>query len=75
MFEELTAWLIEPDRLTPRGFCLFYKPGLSWTYAFFDAGIALAYFIIPLALVVIALCRRDLVFRPLLWLFASFSLL
>jgi signal transduction histidine kinase len=40
-----------------------------------DAGIALAYFSIPVALGAIARRRRDLVFRPLLFLFATFILL
>jgi hypothetical protein len=52
-----------------------WDPGLIWTYALSDAGIALAYFSIPVALIVIARQRRDLVFRPLLWLFAAFILL
>jgi signal transduction histidine kinase/ActR/RegA family two-component response regulator len=40
-----------------------------------DALIGLAYFSIPVALVIVARRRSDLVFRPLLWLFAAFILL
>ena len=75
MFKALDQWLFDSTGLTAHGFCLLWEPGLIWTYAISDTGIALAYFSIPLALVVIARRRRDLVFRPLLWLFAAFILL
>ena len=52
-----------------------WQPGLIWTYALSDTGIALAYFSIPAMLAVIARRRSDLVFRPLLWLFAAFIML
>jgi signal transduction histidine kinase len=75
MFNDLGDWLFNPSGLTPHGFCLLWEPGLVWTYALSDAGIALAYFSIPVALGVIARRRSDLVFRPLLFLFATFILL
>ena len=75
MFKALDQWLFDSTGLTAHGFCLLWEPGLIWTYAISDTGIALAYFSIPLALAVIARRRRDLVFRPLLWLFAAFILL
>jgi len=75
MFNDLSDWLFSPSGLTAHGFCLLWQPGLIWTYAISDAGIALAYFSIPVALGVIARRRRDLVFRPLLVLFAAFILL
>ena len=75
MLESISRWLSDPNGVTPHGFCLLWQPGLLWTYALSDAGIALAYFSIPAALAVIARRRRDLVFRPLLWLFAAFILL
>jgi signal transduction histidine kinase len=75
MIEAISRWLSDPNGLTPHGFCLLWEPGLIWTYALSDAAIALAYFSIPLTLGVIARRRRDLVFRPLLWLFAAFILL
>ena len=71
----LVDWLFDPSGLTPHGFCLLWEPGLIWTYALSDAVIGLAYFSIPVALVIVARRRSDLVFRPLLWLFASFILL
>jgi signal transduction histidine kinase/ActR/RegA family two-component response regulator len=71
----LVGWLFDPSGLTPHGFCLLWEPGLIWTYALSDAVIGLAYFSIPAALIVVARRRSDLVFRPLLWLFAAFILL
>lgn len=75
MFDAINQWLFNSSSLTAHGFCLLWDPALIWTYAISDAGIALAYFSIPVALIVIARQRRDLVFRPLLWLFATFILL
>ena len=75
MFSALSNWLFDSSGLTPHGFCLLWQPGLIWTYALSDAGIGLAYFSIPVALAVIARRRSDLVFRPILWLFAAFILL
>ncbi|WP_036294219.1 ATP-binding protein [Methylosinus sp. PW1] len=71
----LSEWLFGVDNLTPHGFCLLWEPGLIWLFAISDGLIALAYFSIPLALVIIGQRRADLVFRPLLWLFAAFILL
>ncbi len=67
--------LFDPAGLTPHGFCLLWEPGLIWAYALSDSAIALAYFSIPVVLLVIARERSDLVFRPLLYLFAAFILL
>jgi PAS domain S-box-containing protein len=75
MAETLASWLLDPAGLTPHGFCLLWEPGLIWTYALSDAGIAVAYFTIPAALAVFARRRGDLVFQPMVWLFASFILL
>jgi PAS domain S-box-containing protein len=69
------SWLFDPTGLTPHGFCLLWEPGLIWTYAIADIVIGFAYFTIPVALAIIARRRRDLVFRPVFWLFAAFILL
>ncbi len=66
----LADWLFDSSGLTPHGFCLLWEPGLIWTYALSDTVIGLAYFSIP-----VARRRGDLVFRPVLWLFAAFILL
>jgi len=75
MFAAIDQWLFDSTGLTAHGFCLLWQPGLIWTYALSDAGIALAYFSIPVMLGIIARKRRDLVFRPLLLMFAAFILL
>ena len=73
--EILSSWLFGPIGLTPHGFCLLWEPGLIWIYAVSDIVIGLAYFSIPLALAIIAHRRRDLIFRPLFFLFAAFIFL
>jgi signal transduction histidine kinase/CheY-like chemotaxis protein len=75
MLSDLGKWLFDSSGLTAHGFCLLWEPGLIWTYAISDTVTALAYFSIPATLLVVARQRRDLVFRPLLWLFAAFILL
>jgi signal transduction histidine kinase/CheY-like chemotaxis protein len=75
MLSALGEWLFDSSGLTAHGFCLLWEPGLIWTYSISDTVIALAYFCIPATLLVVARRRRDLVFRPLLWLFAAFILL
>ena len=75
MFNAVNDWLFDASGLTAHGFCLLWQPGLIWTYALSDTGIALAYFSIPAMLAIIARRRSDLVFRPLLRMFAAFILL
>ena len=75
MLSDLGNWLFDSSGLTAHGFCLLWEPGLIWTYAISDTIIALSYFSIPAMLLVVARQRHDLVFRPLLWLFAAFILL
>jgi PAS domain S-box-containing protein len=75
MSSNLAQWLFNPSGLTAHGFCLLWEPSLIWTYAVSDIGIGLAYFSIPLALAFVAHRRRDVIFRPLFWLFAAFILL
>jgi signal transduction histidine kinase/CheY-like chemotaxis protein len=75
MLSALSEWLFDTYGLAPHGYCLLWEPGLIWLYTISDAVIALAYFSIPLALAVVGKRRGDLVFRPLLWLFAAFILL
>src|SRR5579862_8856922 len=75
MWNSLARWLADPTGLTPHGYCLLWDPGLIWTYAASDIGIGTAYFTIPAALAVFVRRRRDVVFRPIFWLFAAFILL
>ena len=75
MLNALLDWLLDPSGLTPHGFCLLWEPGLIWTYASADFVIGVSYFTIPFALVAFIRKRRDVAFRPLFWLFATFILL
>ncbi|WP_363352052.1 ATP-binding protein [Methylocystis echinoides] len=75
MLSALSEWVFGASGLTPHGYCLLWEPGLIWLYAVSDATTAMAYFSIPLALVIVGRKRSDLVFRPMLWLFAAFILL
>lgn len=75
MLSTLSEWLFVAPGLSPHGYCLLWEPGLIWLYAVSDAAIALAYFSIPMALVVLGERRSDLIYRPMLWLFAAFILL
>jgi signal transduction histidine kinase len=75
MLASLGEWLFDSSGLTPHGFCLLWSPGLIWPHAIADIVTALAYFAIPAILVIVARQRQDLVFRPVLWLFAAFILL
>jgi signal transduction histidine kinase/ActR/RegA family two-component response regulator len=75
MLSALSEWLFDTSGLSPHGYCLLWEPGLIWLYGISDAIIALAYFSIPLTLAIVGKQRSDLVFRPLLWLFAAFILL
>jgi signal transduction histidine kinase/CheY-like chemotaxis protein len=75
MWNSLVRLLTDPSGLTPHGFCLLWDPALIWTYAVSDIGIGIAYFTIPLALAIFVQRRRDLMFRPIFWLFVAFILL
>jgi signal transduction histidine kinase len=75
MWNSLVRLLTDPSGMTPHGFCLLWDPTLIWTYAVSDIGIGIAYFTIPLALAIFVQRRRDLVFRPIFWLFVAFILL
>jgi len=71
----LAARLLSPSGLTPHGFCLLWNPWLIWTDVIANAVIGVSYFSIPLVLAVFVRGRPDLVFRPIVWLFAAFILL
>ncbi len=75
LISDFAGWLFDPSGLTPHGFCLTWKPWLIWTHAFADVAIGFAYFSIAFAPATFVRRRRDLVFRPVLWLFAAVILL
>ncbi|WP_330083254.1 ATP-binding protein [Methylocystis iwaonis] len=75
MLSALSEWLFGASGLAPHGYCLLWEPELIWLYAISDTAIAVAYFSIPMALGIIGRRRRDLIFPPMLWLFAAFIML
>ena len=75
MLDALAAWLFNSSDLTPHGFCLLWEPGLLWLHAASDTAIGLAYFTIPFALLTFIRKRNDVVFGPIVALFAAFILL
>ncbi len=58
------------DGLMPHGFCYLWNPALVWLHAISDTLIALAYFLIPIALIYFVRRRRDIPFR---WIFVCFG--
>lgn len=58
----------------PHGHCFLWDPPLLWLLVVANILIALAYFSIPFALVVIVRRRRDLLHRWVFWAFAAFIL-
>src|SRR6266849_1417349 len=62
--------LFSSHDLLPHGFCYQWKPALIWLHAMSDTLIALAYFLIPLALIYFVRRRRDL---PFSWMFVCFG--
>ncbi len=70
----MTNWFSNAS-LTPHGFCLLWEPSLIWSFIVGDAGTALSYFVLPVAIARFAQRRTDLVFKPVFWLFAAFILL
>jgi PAS domain S-box-containing protein len=57
---------------TPHGFCLFWNPALIWLDVASDFATGVAYSAISMALIYIALRRRDLSMPWMVWLFAIF---
>jgi hypothetical protein len=55
----------------PHGYCMRWSPGVIWLHVSSDALIALAYFIIPFALIYFVRKRKDLAFN---WMFVLFGI-
>ena len=68
------AAFFDTDALAPHGVCLLWRPELLWLHVTSDVLTGLAYWSIPVVLIVIALRRRDLVFPWAFELFAVFIL-
>jgi len=65
-------WLFNLGVPVAHGMCLLWRPDLILLHAGSDAVIALAYFSIPVAILVFLRNRADLQFRWVFWLFAAF---
>ncbi|ARU55537.1 PAS/PAC sensor-containing signal transduction histidine kinase [Oleiphilus messinensis] len=58
----------------PHGHCYLWQPGILWTHVISDLAIGLAYFSIPVMLVLVVRKRPDLRYHRLVYLFAAFIL-
>jgi two-component system NtrC family sensor kinase len=56
----------------PHGFCFLWNPELLWLHVLSDSLIALAYFLIPVALIRIVRKRKDIPFNAIFFCFAAF---
>jgi len=63
------------ENFMPHGHCFLWQPGILWLHIISDAGIALAYYSIPVVLVYLTKKRDDLPFKNVFWLFGAFILL
>ena len=66
------ARLFASSSFIPHGYCFTWTPSLLWAMVGADSVIALAYYSIPLALVVLVRQRRDLSFNWIMLLFSAF---
>lgn len=64
--------LLNSAGYAPHGYCLLWQPELIWTHVLADAVTALAYFTIPVALVMLVKKRGDIAFSGLFFCFATF---
>lgn len=65
---------LSSDAFMPHGHCYLWTPSIMWGHALADAVIALAYFSIPVVLVVLVRRRPDVSFSRVVLLFAVFIL-
>jgi len=63
------------DNFMPHGHCFLWQPDILWLHVLSDAGVALAYYAIPIALLYFVRHSRDLPFKNLFLLFATFIVL
>ena len=64
--------LFDSAPFIPHGHCYLWNPGLVWIHVASDALIALAYYSIPIQLLVLTRKRQDLPFDWILLLFGAF---
>lgn len=63
--------LVFSDQFMPHGYCFLWRPELVWLHAIADVVIALAYFSIPLT--IILLLKRKQTKIPFSWVFWMFA--
>lgn len=63
------------DNFMPHGHCFFWQKNILWLHVISDAGIALAYYFIPLLLFYLIRKRKDLPYKILFSAFSAFILL
>ena len=63
------------ETFMPHGYCLEWRPDILWLNVISDLFIAVAYFSIPVLLVLFIRKRKDIQFQGIFILFASFILL
>lgn len=61
----------DTSRYMPHGYCLLWQPELVWMHVLSDIVIALAYFSIPLTIVVLLYKRKQTL--PLRWVYVMFA--
>ena len=66
------ASFFDSSSLLAHGTCLFWRPDLLWLHVISDLAIGLAYYSIPVALLVFLARRRSVEFTGLIILFAAF---
>jgi signal transduction histidine kinase len=71
----MLASMLDTSALAPHGVCLLWRPELLWLHILSDAATGLAYWSIPVALVVLVRRRRDIAFPWVFELFGLFILL
>lgn len=72
---DLFAKLFSIKGFMPHGMCFQWRPEILWLHVISDLIVAIAYFSIPLVLVVLLYRRQQIPFKWLVILFASFILL
>jgi len=75
MLSQVLTWLLSTDGFLPHGFCLTGDDRVIALNVVSDLGIALAYFSIPVFLIILVLRRRDLTLPATFLLFSAFILL
>ena len=59
------------DRFIPHGFCFMWRPELVWMHVLADLTIALAYFSIPITIMILVAKRKQTI--PYIWVFRMFA--